>query len=95
MVERKNCIYQVVHTLIHVCRSSSQIEAHLIGDVPARDACEQLVHQADSPPAFISTAAFPLSRGCTCRNAPRPDPGRQPLLARPAGASQAAAWGLE
>ena len=46
LVERQKCIQQVVHTLIHACRASSQIEAHLIGDGPARAACEQLVHQA-------------------------------------------------
>ena len=46
MVERQKCIQQVVHTLIHACRVSSQIEAHLIGDGTARAACEQLVHQA-------------------------------------------------
>jgi colanic acid/amylovoran biosynthesis glycosyltransferase len=46
MVERQKCIQQVVHTLIHACRTSSQIEAHLIGDGPDRGACEQLVHQA-------------------------------------------------
>jgi colanic acid/amylovoran biosynthesis glycosyltransferase len=46
MVERQKCIQQVVHTLIHACRASSQIEAHLIGDGPDRGACEQLVHQA-------------------------------------------------
>jgi glycosyltransferase involved in cell wall biosynthesis len=36
----------VVHTLIHPCQVSSQIQAHLIGDGPDRTACEQLVHQA-------------------------------------------------
>jgi|688.fasta_scaffold05340_13 colanic acid/amylovoran biosynthesis glycosyltransferase len=46
MVERQKCIHQVVHTLIHACRASSQIEANLIGDGPDRAACEQLVHQA-------------------------------------------------
>lgn len=46
MVERQKCIQQVVHTLIHACQASSQIEAHLIGDGPDRAACEQLVHQA-------------------------------------------------
>lgn len=46
LVERQKCIQQVVHTLIHACRDSSQIEAHLIGDGTARAACEQLVHQA-------------------------------------------------
>ncbi|MDI9406535.1 MAG: glycosyltransferase family 4 protein [Chitinophagaceae bacterium] len=46
MVERQKCIQQVVHTLIHACRASNQIEAHLIGDGPDRTACEQLVHQA-------------------------------------------------
>ena len=46
MVERQKCIHQVVHTLIHACQASSQIEAHLIGDGPDRAACEQLVHQA-------------------------------------------------
>jgi hypothetical protein len=35
----------VVHTLVYPCRSSSQIEAHLVGDGPARASCEQLVHQ--------------------------------------------------
>lgn len=39
--------FRVVHTLIHACQASSQIEAHLIGDGPDRAACEQLVHQAD------------------------------------------------
>jgi glycosyltransferase involved in cell wall biosynthesis len=47
MVERQKCIHQVVHTLIHACRASGQIEAHLIGDGVARPTCEQLVHQAD------------------------------------------------
>ena len=46
LVERQKCIQQVVHTLIDACRTSSQIEAHLIGDGPARASCEQLVHQA-------------------------------------------------
>ena len=46
MVERQKCIHQVVYTLIHACRASSQIEAHLIGDGPDRAACEQLVHHA-------------------------------------------------
>jgi glycosyltransferase involved in cell wall biosynthesis len=46
MVERQKCIQQVVHTLIHACRASSRIEAHLIGDGPDRAACEQFVHQA-------------------------------------------------
>jgi colanic acid/amylovoran biosynthesis glycosyltransferase len=46
MVDRQKCIQQVVHTLIHACRASSQIEAHLIGDGPDCAACEQLVHQA-------------------------------------------------
>jgi len=46
MVERQKCIQQVVHTLIHACHASSQIETQLIGDGPARTACEQLVHQA-------------------------------------------------
>jgi colanic acid/amylovoran biosynthesis glycosyltransferase len=46
MVERQKCIHQVVHTLIHACRASIQIEAHLIGDGPERAACEQLVQQA-------------------------------------------------
>jgi glycosyltransferase involved in cell wall biosynthesis len=46
MIERQKCIHQVVHTLIHACRASSQIEAHLIGDGPDRAACEQLVHHA-------------------------------------------------
>jgi colanic acid/amylovoran biosynthesis glycosyltransferase len=46
LVERQKCIQQVVHTLIHACRASSQIEAHLIGDGHDRSSCEQLVHQA-------------------------------------------------
>ena len=46
MLERQKCIQQVVHTLIHACQASSQIEAHLIGDGPDRAASEQLVHQA-------------------------------------------------
>ena len=46
LVERQKCIQQVVHTLIHACRVSNQLEAHLIGDGTARAACEQLVHQA-------------------------------------------------
>ncbi|MBC1262226.1 glycosyltransferase family 4 protein [Synechococcus sp. BSF8S] len=46
MVDRQKCIHQVVHSLIHACRASSQIEAHLIGDGHARSSCEQLVHQA-------------------------------------------------
>jgi colanic acid/amylovoran biosynthesis glycosyltransferase len=37
----------VVHTLIHACRASHQIEAHLIGDGPDRAACEELVCQAN------------------------------------------------
>ncbi|MFM7512108.1 MAG: glycosyltransferase, partial [Cyanobium sp.] len=45
MVEGQKCILQVVHTLIHACRASSQIEAHLIGDGPDRASREQLVHQ--------------------------------------------------
>ena len=46
MVERQKCIQQVVHTLIHSCRASSKIEAHLIGDGPDRASCEELVQQA-------------------------------------------------
>lgn len=46
MVDRQKCIQQILHTLIHACRSSSNVEAHLIGDGPARLACEQLVAQA-------------------------------------------------
>jgi len=46
MVDHQKCIHQVVHTLVHACQASSQIEAHLIGDGPGRDTCEQLVHQA-------------------------------------------------
>ena len=46
MVERLKCRHQVLHTLIHACQASSQIEAHLIGDGPDRAACEKLVHQA-------------------------------------------------
>jgi colanic acid/amylovoran biosynthesis glycosyltransferase len=46
LVERQKCIHQVVHTLIQACRASSQIEAQLIGEGPARAACEQLVCQA-------------------------------------------------
>lgn len=46
MVDRQKCIQQILHTLIHACRSSNNIEAHLIGDGPARAACEQLVAQA-------------------------------------------------
>ena len=46
IVERQKCIHQVVHTLIHACKASSQFEAHLIGDGPDRAECEQLVHHA-------------------------------------------------
>jgi colanic acid/amylovoran biosynthesis glycosyltransferase len=46
LVEHQKCIHQVVYTLIHACRTSSQIEAHFIGDGPTRAACEHLVHQA-------------------------------------------------
>jgi glycosyltransferase involved in cell wall biosynthesis len=46
MVERQKCIHQVIHTLIQACKASNKIEAHLIGDGPARASCEQLVHQA-------------------------------------------------
>jgi colanic acid/amylovoran biosynthesis glycosyltransferase len=46
MVERQKCIHQVVQALILACEASSQIEALLFGDGPARSACEQLVHQA-------------------------------------------------
>jgi colanic acid/amylovoran biosynthesis glycosyltransferase len=46
MVKRQKCIQQVVNTLIHACRVSSQIEGHLIGDGPARESCEKLVHKA-------------------------------------------------
>ncbi|MFM7642893.1 MAG: glycosyltransferase family 4 protein, partial [Cyanobium sp.] len=46
MDERQKCIQQVVHTLIHACQASSQIEAHLIGDGSDRASCEQRVHQA-------------------------------------------------
>jgi colanic acid/amylovoran biosynthesis glycosyltransferase len=46
MVERQKCIHQILHTLIHACKTSSNIEAHLIGDGPARTACEQLAAQA-------------------------------------------------
>lgn len=46
MVERQKCIHQVVHTLIHACRATSRIEAHLIGDGLDRAACQQLVLQA-------------------------------------------------
>jgi glycosyltransferase involved in cell wall biosynthesis len=49
MVERWKCIRQVVHTLIHACRTYSQIEARLIGEGSARASCEQLVHQAGLP----------------------------------------------
>lgn len=45
-MERQKCILQVLHTLIHACQASSQIEAHLIGDGPDRAACEQFVHHA-------------------------------------------------
>jgi hypothetical protein len=34
MVERQKCIHQVVHTLIHACRVSRQIEVNLSGDGP-------------------------------------------------------------
>jgi colanic acid/amylovoran biosynthesis glycosyltransferase len=46
MVDRQKCIQQILHTLIHACRSSSNVEAHLIGDGPARSACEQLAAQS-------------------------------------------------
>lgn len=46
MLERQKCIQQVVHTLIHACQASIQIEGHLIGDGPDRTACQQFVHQA-------------------------------------------------
>ena len=46
MVECQKCIQQVVHTLIHACRATSRIEAHLIGDGLDRAACQQLVLQA-------------------------------------------------
>lgn len=46
IVDGQKCIQQVVRTLIHACRTSNRIEAHLIGDGPDRSSCEQLVHQA-------------------------------------------------
>lgn len=46
MVIHQKCIQQVIHTMIHACRASSHIEAHLIGDGPARSTCEQLAAQA-------------------------------------------------
>lgn len=46
LVEPQKCIAQVVLTFIHACRASSHIEAHLIGEGPARASCEQLVSQA-------------------------------------------------
>ena len=45
-MDRQNCIQQIFHILIHACRSSSNVEAHFIGDGPARAACEQLAAQA-------------------------------------------------
>lgn len=46
MVERQKCIHLVMHTLVHACKASSRIEAHLIGDGKARASCEQIVRQA-------------------------------------------------
>jgi colanic acid/amylovoran biosynthesis glycosyltransferase len=46
LVEQQKCIHQVMRTLISVCRSSSQIEADVIGDGPEREACQQLVLEA-------------------------------------------------
>lgn len=45
-MERQRCIYQMVQTLIHVCKTSSQIEAPLIVDGNDLAVCEQLVHQS-------------------------------------------------
>jgi colanic acid/amylovoran biosynthesis glycosyltransferase len=46
LVEQQKCINQVMRTLISACRSSSQIEADVIGDGPEREACQHLVLEA-------------------------------------------------
>jgi glycosyltransferase involved in cell wall biosynthesis len=46
LVEQQKCIHQVMRTLISTCRSSSRIEADVIGDGTEREACQQLVLEA-------------------------------------------------